>query len=449
MNVLLIGINHTTAPVSVRGRLAFSEAALPTALQRLVASGSVSEAVIVSTCNRVEVIVVPCLPTAEAVEAVTTFLCDYHDVPVGQIRPYLYIHQSSAAVRHLMRVAASLDSMIVGESQILGQIKRAYALATAANTVGRHLHRLFERAFAVAKRVRTETGIGAHAISFGSVSVELAQKVFDHLSNKVLLLIGAGEMAELAAKCFFEAGVPSLYVANRTLAHAQHLADCFHGGGRVLGLDELPARLHEADIVVASTGATTYHITPTMVRAALARRRYRPMLLFDLSVPRTIAPEVTVLEGTFVFDLDDLQRVIAANQRERRREAERAEAIVEAETVAFMTEADRLDIGPTVAALKERLTDICNAEYERQRKRLGSLTPEQEAAIRQFLLESIVNKMLHPLILGLREAAKQGSELVDLRRAFALDSITVKANTAGENNSANAREEATGQRTYR
>lgn len=446
MNALLVGINHTTASVGLRERLAFSETGLAAALQRLLAGGSVSEAVIVSTCNRVEVIVVPCLPTAEAVEAVTTFLCDYHDVLAEQIRPHLYVHQSSAAVRHVFRVAASLDSMIVGESQILGQIKRAYALAAAANTVGRHLHRLFERSFAVAKRVRTETGIGTHAISLGSVSVELAHKVFDHLTDKVLLLIGAGEMAELAAKCFFEAGVASLFVANRTLAHAQHLADCFHGGGRALGLDELPARLHEADIVVASTGAATYHINPAMVRTALDRRRYRPLLLFDLSVPRTIAPDVAVLDGAFVFDLDDLQRVIAANQRERRREAERAEAIVEAETVAFMLEADRLDIGPTVAALKERLTDICTTEFERHRKRLGSLTPEQEAAIRQFLLEGIVNKTLHPLILGLREATRQGSELVDLRRAFALDTVAIETDSV---DSARAQEEHTGRRTYR
>ncbi|MFQ3591224.1 MAG: glutamyl-tRNA reductase, partial [Chloracidobacterium sp.] len=291
--------------------------------------------------------------------------------------------------------------------------------------------------------VRTETGIGAHAISLGSVSVELARKVFDHLTNKALLLIGAGEMAELAAKCFFEAGVDTLFVANRTLAHAQHLADSFHGGGRALGLDELPLRLHEADIVVASTGAMTYHINTTMVRAALDRRRYRPLLLFDLSVPRTIAPDIAVIDGAFVFDLDDLQRVIAANQRERRREAERAEAIVEAEMVAFLTDADRLDIGPTVAALKECLTEICEAEFERHRKRLGALTPEQEAAIREFLLMGIVNKTLHPLILGLREAAKQDSELVDLRRAFALDAAPHTPEQVA------ARSEQAGARTYR
>ncbi|MFQ3590531.1 MAG: glutamyl-tRNA reductase, partial [Chloracidobacterium sp.] len=194
MNLLLVGLNHTTAPVSVRERLAFSENGMAVALQRLLSGGRVSEAVIVSTCNRVEVVVVPCVPTAEAVEAVTAFLCDFHDLPSGQVRPHLYVHQSSAAVRHVMRVTASLDSMIVGEAQILGQVKRAYAIATAANTLGRHLRRLFERAFAVAKRVRTETGIGAHAISLGSVSVELARKVFDHLTNKALLLIGAGEM---------------------------------------------------------------------------------------------------------------------------------------------------------------------------------------------------------------------------------------------------------------
>ncbi len=427
MNVLLVGLNHNTAPVGARERLAFSEARLGAALQRLVSESEVAEAVILSTCNRVEVIVVPDAPTAQAAEAVTRFLCDVHDLRSGQVRPHLYVHQSSAAVRHVMRVASSLDSMIVGESQILGQVKRAYAIATAAGTVGRHLHRLFERAFAVAKRVRAETGIGAHAISLGSVSVGLARKIFDQLHDKSLLLIGAGEMAELAAKCFFEAGIESLLVANRTLAHAQHLADCFRGGGRAIGLDELPTRLHETDIVVASTGATTCHINRPMAQTALERRRYRPLLFFDLSVPRTIAPDISSLDNAFVFDLDDLQRVIAANQRERRREAERAEAIVEAETVAFLAAFDRLDIGPTVAALKERLTDICEAEFERYRKRLGALTPEQETVIRNFLLEGIVNKMLHPLILGLREAAQQGVEQVDLRRAFALDAIPTNA----------------------
>ncbi|OYT70499.1 MAG: glutamyl-tRNA reductase [Chloracidobacterium sp. CP2_5A] len=430
MNLLLVGLNHTTAPVGARERLAFPEARLGAALQRLASESEVAEAIILSTCNRVEVIVVPNAPTAQAVEAVTNFLCEVHDLPSGQVRPHLYVHQSSAAVRHVLRVASSLDSMIVGESQILGQVKRAYAVATAAGTVGRHLHRLFERAFAVAKRVRSETGIGAYAISLGSVSVELARKIFDHLHDKALLLIGAGEMAELSAKCFFEAGIESLLVANRTLAHAQRIADCFHGGGRAIGLDELPARLHEADIVVASTGATTCHINRSMAQAALERRRYRPLLLFDLSVPRTIAPDIGLLDNAFVFDLDDLQRVIAANQRERRREAERAEAIVEAETVAFLAAFDRPDIGPTIAALKERLTDICAAEFERHRKRLGALTPEQEAAIRDFLLEGIVNKTLHPLILGLREAAQQGSEQIDLRRVFALDALPPKTLTA-------------------
>ncbi len=426
MNLLLVGLNHTTAPVAVRERLAFSEAKLVTALQQLLAAGCVSEAIILSTCNRVEVIAIPRCPIAEAVEAVTLFLCDVHDLPRGHIHHYLYVYQAGAAVRHVLRVASSLDSMIVGESQILGQVKRAYAVATAAGTVGRNLHRLFERAFTVAKRVRTETGIGAHTISLGSVSVELARKVFDHLTDKVLLLIGAGEMAELAAKCFFEAGVTSLFVANRTLAHAQNLANCFHGGGRVLGLDELPRRLHEVDIVAASTGATTYHITRSMAQVALERRRYRPLLFFDLSVPRTIAPDISALDNVFVFDLDDLQQVIAANQRERQREAERAEAIVEAETVAFLATIDQPDIGPTVAALRERLTDICEAEFERHRKRLGELTPEQETAIRHYLLAGIINKVLHPLILGLREAAKQGSEQVDLRRAFVLDTVTTE-----------------------
>lgn len=421
MNLLLVGLNHTTATVGVRERLAFSEAQTATALKQLLADGCVSEAVILSTCNRVEVAAVPRIPIPEAVETIVSFLCDFHDLPQGRLRPHLYVHQAEAAVRHVLRVASSLDSMVVGEAQILGQVKRAYAVATAAGAVGRNLHRLFERAFAVAKRVRTETGVGAHAVSLGSVSVDLARKVFDHLTDKVLLLIGAGEMAELAAKSFFEAGITALFVANRTLAHAQNLANCFHGGGRALGLDELSRRLHEADIVVASTGATTYHINRSMAQTALERRRYRPLLFFDLSVPRTIAPDIGALDNAFVFDLDDLQRVIAANQRERMREAERAEAIVEAETVAFLTSFDRPDIGPTVAALKERLTDLCEAEFERHRKRLGTLTPEQEVAVRRFLLEGIVNKMLHPLILGLREAAQRGSEHVDLRRAFALD----------------------------
>jgi glutamyl-tRNA reductase len=430
MNLVLVGLNHKTAPVAVREKLAFPNTCIVEALHRLVDRSQIEEGLIVSTCNRVEVVAKPLMPHEEAIRHITQFLHTFHDLPEQQVRPHLYVHEDASVVRHLFRVTSSLDSMVVGEAQILGQVKDAYAHAVKAGVAGVLLHRLLERSFSVAKRVRTETGIGAHAVSLGSVAVELARKIFDNLKGKTSLLIGAGEMAELSAKCLFEAGAESLLVANRTLANAQQLATVFRGGGRAMGLDELPERLHEADIVIASTGASAYQIDLAMTRAALERRRYRPMLLIDLSVPRTISPDIAKLDNVFVFDVDDLQNVIAHNVRERQREAARAETIIDTEASQFLTSLRQSDIGPTVAALKQRLTEVCDAEFARQRKHLGALTPEQEVAIRQNLLGAIVNKIMHPMILGLRESVQQtgDADTVDLRRAFDLDTVVLPEN---------------------
>lgn len=421
MNLVLVGLNHKTAPVAVRERLAFPDQCVEDALQRLVDRANVEEAIIVSTCNRVEIIAKSSLPLSEAASYVGEFLHAYHDLPESQVRPHLYVHEERHAVRHIFRVASSLDSMVIGEPQILGQVKDAYARAVKVGAAGRLLHRLLERAFSVAKRVRTETAVAAYAVSVSSVAVELAHKIFDNLKGKSALLIGAGEMAELSAKHLLDGGVQNLLVANRTLANAQHLVSGFRGGGRAIGLDELAGRLHEADIVIASTGATSYQINERIVSQALERRRYRPMLLIDLSVPRTISPDIARLDNIFVFDVDDLQTVVTANLRERQREAARAEDIIEIEAQQFISTLRQSDIGPTVTALRERLVAISLTEYERHRKRLGPLTPEQERVIKEALLGSVINKVMHPLIVGLREAShSDAAGRIDLHQAFGL-----------------------------
>lgn len=420
MNLVLIGLNHKTAPVEIRERLAFGSQMLHHALHHLVDRANVEEGMIVSTCNRVEVLAKTAAHPSEARHIITQFLYNYHTLPQSEVAPHLYIHEGQQAVRHVFRVASSLDSMVVGEPQILGQVKDAYNEAVKAGVVGRTLYRLLPRAFSVAKRVRTETGIASFAVSLSYVAVELARKVFEDLRTKTALLIGAGEMAELAAKHLVASGIRKVLVANRTPENAKKLAETL-GGGDWMTLDSLPGRLHEADIIIASTGAETYVVDAMMARWALEKRRNRPMLLIDMSVPRNIDPSIANYDNLFVFDVDDLESVIAANLRERQREAQRAEGIIEVEAEQFVASFNEADLGPTVAALKSRLTQLAHNEFERQRRHLGDLTPQQEEAIKTMLLGSFVNKVMHPMIRGLREAVHQEDGRVDLRQIFELE----------------------------
>ncbi len=380
-----------------------------------------NEGLIVSTCNRVEILAAtPGGRFAEGTERITDFLSRSRSVAHEEFSKHLYSHAEDAAVRHIFRVASSLDSMVVGEPQVLGQVRRAYSLAVEAGTAGRVLNRLVHQALHVAKRVRTETGIAASAVSISYMAVELGRKVFGDLKGRTVLLVGAGEMAELSAKHLVSAGVSRVLVTNRTEEKARALAAEFNGETRELS--HLAASLAEADIVICSTGAKQYLITPAIAREALEMRRNRPSFFIDISVPRNIDPEVGQIPNLFVFDIDDLESVIASNIREREREAERAELIVESEVMQFQQSLRTLDIGPTLGALRQKLQDIARAEMARQRQRLGKLNPEQEQAI-EALLMSTVNKISHPIISRLKSSYDSGAgeDVQSWRDVFGLE----------------------------
>lgn len=422
MNIVLVGISHKTAPLEMRERLAFSELCLRDALAELVDQDAVEEGLIVSTCNRVELLASAPSGADRGLGRLMEFLCGFHSLEPGTLNGHLYRHSDSEAIKHVFRVASSLDSMVVGESQILGQVKEAYQAAVEAGTVGRVLSQLMNRALHVAKRIRTETGVAQNPVSVSSVAVELAQKIFSDLSDKTVLLVGAGETGELAARCLIEAGTSKLLVTNRTADRAREIANKFSGSA--VSFEAFYDVLPTSDIVLCSTGAAEYVINPAQTRRALKYRKRGPLLFIDISVPRNIDPSIADIENTFLFDIDDLETIVQSNLSERVREANLAEAIVEAEVHQFVKQLRSLDIGPAVAEVKELLSQMAASEFKRNRKRLGALSAEQETAIQDVLLPALVNKLSHPVILHLRNAARERepSELIDeLRKLLRLD----------------------------
>ncbi len=406
MAIVLIGLNHKTAPVEVRERLAFTQEACADGLHSLVDNERIREGLILSTCNRVEILAATRDMSALASAAhISGFISNARDIPRGTLDKHLYIHADSDAVRHVFRVASSLDSMVVGEPQILGQVRQAYGLAVREGTAGRVLHRLVHTAFRVAKRVRTETGIASSAVSISYVAVELGRKIFGSLDGSTVLLVGAGEMAELAARHLRNAGARRILIANRTPEKAAMLAARI--GGEQVDYDNLARHLGDADICICSTAAAAYVITPGIAAEAMRARRSRPAFYIDISVPRNIDPATGEINNLYVFDVDDLEAVVTSNIREREQEAQAAERIVDAEVAEFERSLRHLDFGPTVGALRGKLEEIARGEYERQRARLGELTPEQEAAV-QALLLSTVNKISHPVIHRLRRSYDTG-----------------------------------------
>lgn len=408
MSILLVGLNHKTAPIAVREQLAFTDEACAEGLRSLVDGEVVREGLIVSTCNRVEVLTSTDVSRrADGVARITEFLSEARCVPHDEFRGHLYSHADDEAVRHVFRVASSLDSMVVGEPQVLGQVRRAYQLAVETGTAGRVLNRLVHHAFRVAKRVRTETGIAASAVSISYMAVELGRKIFGSLEGRTVLLIGAGEMAELSARHLVNAGASRVLVTNRTLETARELASEF--GGEAVNYTQITKHMAKADIIICSTGARDYVVSPAMAREALEARRNRPAFFIDISVPRNIDPAVGEISNLFVFDIDDLESVIASNIREREREAERAQLIVESEVMQFQQTLRALDIGPTLGALRQKMQTIARDEMARQRNRLGQLTPEQERAIEQLLI-STVNKISHPVLDRMRRSYDTGDD---------------------------------------
>lgn len=410
--LLLLGVNHTTAPVDVRERLAIPAARLADATRTLAHQPGVREALILSTCNRVEFLVQGEVVAGSASEPAATlprFLQEYFAVDSAQLKPHLYEYREREAVRHLFRVASSLDSMVVGEPQILGQVKESWNVAREVGAVSSALDPLLQRAFSVAKRVRTETQIGSSSVSIASVAVDLARKIFGSLASKTVLLVGAGKMSDLAARHLIQQGATTLLVCNRTEARAQKIADTLRTPEITTGVipwTQMAEQAHRADIIITSTGAGQI-IAPALARELLYRRRNRPVFFIDIAMPRDVAPEINNLEGCFVYDIDDLQQVAAQNQASRSREAEAAESIVASEVERYH---ERLLLAPTVEAIKQlqRSAEVLRQqELARTAARLAAapLTAEQLAAI-DALTRSLTAKLLHSQIAALREPEK-------------------------------------------
>jgi glutamyl-tRNA reductase len=403
--LFVFGVSHKTAPIEVREALVFPRDSIITTLTRLRAEAGLQEAMILSTCNRVEVYARS--DDDQAPDAVAAFLSTFHGRPTGEIAKLGYCVRESAAVQHAFRVAASLDSMVVGEPQILGQVKEAYRAAEEAGTLGSLLNALRNRTLAAAKRARTETGIGANAVSVSHVAVELARKIFGDLRDKNVLLVGAGKMSALAARRLVQGGARATVVVGRTLERADALAAAL--GGRAAPLDTLRTELALADIVISGTGAPGSVIQQGDVEAARGARRGRPLFLIDIALPRDVDPAVAKLPGVFLYDLDDLRAVSESNLRERRKEAVAAESMVDREAREFLEWQKSLDAVPLLVELRRRGDEIRRQEIEKVRGRLGVLTPEQEAAV-EAATSAIVNKLLHAPTVALKEAARGGHE---------------------------------------
>jgi glutamyl-tRNA reductase len=415
MYLTILGINHRTAPVEVRGQVAFPPDQLPNALQEITGLDDVREAAILSTCNRTEVYYAS---QSDTLDPVTDWLCTFHGLRKDTLLPHLYSFEGAAAVRHMLRVAAGLDSMILGEPQILGQMKNSFQEASRAGSLDTLVSRLFQHTFSVAKQIRTDTAIGASPVSVAFAAVSLARQIFGNLEEQTTLLIGAGETIELAARHLDEHGIGKMVIANRTLERAQQLAIQFNGYG--IALEQIPAHLAEADIIISSTGSPNFILDQAMVRDALRGRKHRPVFMVDIAVPGDIDPEVAGLNDVYHYTVDDLQQVIDENMKSRREAAEQAEDIIEVQTGHFMDWLKSLDAVPAIRAYRDHASAIGDAEVEKARQQLASgADPHQ---VLESLARNIINKLAHDPSVNLRQAVEQGqtSLLETVRTLFSL-----------------------------
>lgn len=401
MGLLALGINHKTATLELRERVAFTPERLLDALREGCAQGGVRELAILSTCNRTEFY---CADPRVSGEGLVAWLGRHHQVPLADLSRFLYTFEDEQAVRHIMRVAAGLDSMVLGEPQILGQMKDAWGQAQQAGTLGPELDRLFQAVFACAKQVRSDTAIGANPVSVGFAAVMLARQIFTDLATKEALLIGAGEMIELVGKHLFEQGVGQITVANRTLSRGLALAEEF--SGRAVTLDELPEALVRADIVISSTASPVPVVGKGTVERALRKRRHRPIFMVDIAVPRDIEPEVGELDDVYLYSVDDLQDVIAENIRSRQSAALEAERIVEARAAQFMAERRALDAVATLTAYREHTERLREQELEKALLQLQQGQNPEE--VMQRLARNLANKLMHAPTVQLRQTAAEG-----------------------------------------
>ena len=420
LDITLLGLNHKTAPIELRERLAFSKDETAAALEAFQKDPAVIESVLFSTCNRMEIL----LATdnrSDALKAAKMFISEFKNIPVADFEDALYIHDGDEAVRHIFRVASSLDSMMVGEPQILGQIKEAYLTATSKKTSGVILNRLLHRSFFVAKRVRTETGIGDHAVSISYAAIELGRKIFGSLEGKKVLLIGAGEMAELAVEHLLRNRVGDIVVANRTFERGVELAKNFNG--KAIRFEEITDYLETVDIIISSTGSPDFIIKRNQVKGVMRSRRNRPIFFIDIAVPRDIDPEINDLTNSYVYDIDDLKGVIDENIGDRKNEACKGERIVDEAVIRFRQWYESLDAVPTIVALRDKMDDIAKTEIKKTLQHLTHLTDVDRQAIYR-MTNAMINKILHDPTLFLKSNGCHGNKSIYLdttRKLFKLD----------------------------
>lgn len=420
MNVILVGMNHKTAPLELRERLSFSCGDVVRPLDELLKAPAVREALYLSTCNRVEVLA-RADDMEEAIARVKSFILRHGNLGAAELEKCLYVYCGSDAVRHLFRVASSLDSMVMGEPQILGQVKEAYRDCVEQKASGIILNKLLHHAFRTAKRVRTETAIAGNAVSVSFAAVEMAKKILGSLEGRTVLLVGAGEMSELAARHLLANGAGRIIVANRTYARAVQVAEEIHGVP--VGFELLEEKLQEADIVISSTGAAGFILTPAMVQGALRRRKNRLLFLIDIAVPRDVDPEVGRIDNVYLFNIDDLQGVVDENVRNRLQEAEKAEGIIGEEVLKFAEWHNTLEVVPTIVSLREKAESILRAEMERSGSWLRALGEEDRKNV-EILATQIINKILHDPVTGLKEESQSNGAMpyvAAIRKLFRLE----------------------------
>jgi len=397
--IVVVGLNHRSAPVEIREKVAFPASEIGCALRGLLEREQISEVVIVSTCNRVEVWILATVGF-QGTAIVENYLASFHKIPFSELNGHLYHFEGEEAIRHLFRVASSLDSMVLGEPQILGQVKDAYGYATEFRSIGPVLDKFFSKAFFVAKRVRTETRVASSAVSVSYAAVELARKIFGDLKDKTVMLIGAGEMCELAARHLLSAGVRGILVTNRTFERAASLAEEFHG--TPVRFDEFRDHLKRADIILSSTGAMKAILNRGDVEDVIRARKNRPMFFIDMAVPRDIDPEANQVDNVYVYDIDDLNNVIETNLEERQKEAAKAEEIVVAEVRNFLRWLDAQQVTPTIVSLRGKFEEVRKAEVAKALSLLGTDDPKTRKVV-EALSASLLNKMLHAPISAMKK----------------------------------------------
>ncbi|SEM66621.1 glutamyl-tRNA reductase [Paenibacillus sp. OV219] len=420
MHIIVVGLNYRTAPVEVRERFTFSERDLPDALKQLKQTKSIMECVIVATCNRTELYAVVDRPTLCG-HYIRSFMEKWFNTPRQQFTSDLYMYEDEKAIDHLFRVTCGLDSMVIGETQILGQIKSAFALAQEYKTTGTLFNSIFKQAVTLAKKAHSDTAIGETAVSVSYAAVELGKRIFGQFGGKTIMIVGAGKMSELTAKHLYANGASRVFVVNRTYDRAVQLADKFNG--TPLSMADAIARLHETDIVISSTGSEGYVIMREQVAAAMHKRKSRPLFMIDIAVPRDLDPAIASVDNVFLYDIDDLEGIVESNMEQRRVEAAKIDVLIEAELDAYRTWYKTLGVAPLIRALQTKAADIHSETMDSLANKLPDLG-ERELKIIHKLTKSIVNQMMHDPILRIKEMAgeKKADEAMDLFvKLFALE----------------------------